>query len=116
MVTVAFDIDGTLRNAAVDQNQAPVANEDVRSLLIFLSRFQNVLIHIWSGSGELYARQVAAEFGLNSYVDSFSSKVEDAAGLGIKFQGGDGFVPDIAIDDLPGTELGVINLIVAAAS
>ena len=111
MITVAFDIDGTLRNSLCDQDKAPVANEDVRSLLIFLSRFKNILIHVWSGAGELYARQVVQSFGLSEYVDSYSSKVDKVI-KGEFVQTAD-FKPDIAIDDIEDCKLGEFNLIVA---
>jgi hypothetical protein len=32
-VLIAFDIDGTLRDNRIDATQAPVANEQIRSLL-----------------------------------------------------------------------------------
>lgn len=112
MITVGFDIDGTLRKKGVDQNKAPVAHEPIRTLLITLSKFQNVLIHCWSGGGELYARQVAASLGLTEYIDSYSSKTEDEMGLGLKIQGANGVHVDIAIDDIPTTNLADINLIV----
>lgn len=111
-VTIAFDIDGTLRNNTVDQNRPPVANEDIRQLLITLSRFKNVHIVVWSGSGELYARQVAGSLGLDQYVDQYGDK---------KFYGRDSsgralfapeIEPDIAIDDIQACILGRINLIV----
>ena len=112
MITVAFDIDATLRNKDVNQNDPPVANEDIRTLLITLSRCRNVLIHVWSGGGELYARQVCAALGLASYVDSYSSKVQDVMGLGIKIQGAGGVEVDVAIDDIPTTDLAPVNIIV----
>jgi len=109
MFTIAFDIDGTLRDAACDQNQPPKANEHVRTLLIYLSQFSNVLIHVWSGGGELYARQVCAALGISSYVDSYSAKQDKV--LGVKFQLANGLKPDITIDDVATNELGTINLI-----
>jgi hypothetical protein len=112
IVTVAFDVDGTLRKHNVDQNAPPVAREAIRTLLITLSKFENVLIHCWSGGGELYARQVAAALGLTPYIDSYSAKVEDAMGLGVKIQGAGGVQVDIAVDDVPTTDLAPINLIV----
>lgn len=71
----AFDIDGTLRSNTVDQNIAPVANEEIRTLLITLRKyFKNTKIAVWSGSGEIYARQVAASIGIDSYVHKYLSK------------------------------------------
>jgi hypothetical protein len=112
MIVVGVDIDGTLRDADVDQNQAPVANEDIRTLIIIMSKFSNVLVHAWSGAGELYARQVIASLGLDSYVDSYSGKTEHVnKTTGIVKQDPDGFKVDIAIDDLANTKLGHFNLI-----
>lgn len=111
-ILIAFDIDGTLRNNIVSQDQAPVPNENIRNLLFILSRFKNVSIMVWSGSGELYARQVAAHFGLDSYVDRYASK----GYAGKDDEGNHLFTtdirPDIAIDDIQDCELGLINLIV----
>lgn len=103
---IAFDIDGTLRDNTVDQDQAPIANEDIRTLLIILKRsFKNVKIAVWSGSGELYARQVGASFAIDDYVDIYMSKTEWQR-----------FCPTrsvIAIDDIQNTNLGNVgNLIV----
>lgn len=97
-VVIAFDVDGTVRNNTSDDI---VANERIRTLLITLASFKNTKIVLWSGSGELYARQVAKELGLNSYIDEFASKTE---WLEIK--------ADIAIDDIQDTAIGGINLIV----
>lgn len=124
-ILIAFDIDGTLRSNTVDQSAAPVANERIRSLLIALASFKNTRILVWSGGGELYARQVVASFGLAKYVDEYADKqytrVENCLG-----QNSDGvdcieaghhhfatdIRPDIAIDDIQSCELGIINLIV----
>jgi hypothetical protein len=106
METIAFcfDIDGTIRSNTVDQNKAPVANEDIRTLLIILSKFKNVHIRVWSGSGELYVRQVVASLGLDSYIDSYSSKYDK--GFPAKV------TKIVAVDDMQDTALGLINLIV----
>lgn len=100
-VKIAFDIDGTLRSNTVDQSIAPVANERIRSLLVALASFKNVYIVVWSGSGQLYARQVASEIGIHKYVNEYATKTDHEE---IK--------PDIAIDDIQDTAIGKINLIV----
>lgn len=97
-ITIAFDIDGTLRN---NTQERVVANEDIRSLLVILSKFKNVKIVVWSGSGELYARQIAKEIGIDRYVDAYASKQQHAE-----------VQADIAIDDIQDTAIGKINLIV----
>lgn len=96
-VLIAFDIDGTLRNNIHDEEI--VANERIRDLLIILSSFKNVKILVWSGGGELYARQVANAIGIAHYVDSYATKAPDIR-------------PDIAIDDMHEFDMSDINLIV----
>lgn len=98
-IVVAFDVDGTLRNNQI--TDMVVANEDIRNLLRILSRFKNVDVLVWSGSGELYARQASAEMHIDQWVDHYASKTE---WQDIK--------PDIAIDDIQDTAIGAINLIV----
>jgi len=110
-VTIAFDIDGTLRSNTVDQAKAPVANENVRSLLILLSKCKNTRIVVWSGSGELYARQVANAIGIDHYVDKYASKNHVGQIEGVHIFAPD-IVPDIAVDDIHACVLGKINLIV----
>jgi phosphoglycolate phosphatase-like HAD superfamily hydrolase len=122
-VVVAFDIDGTLRSNTDDQTAAPVANEEIRSLLITLAKFKNVKILVWSGGGELYARQVVASLGLQKYVSRYADKQYtscEEAGC-TEPRGTDGtctqhhfrtdIKPDLAIDDIQACELGAINLI-----
>ena len=97
-ITVAFDIDGTLRK---NTETKVMANENIRTLLRILSGFKNVKIIVWSGSGELYARQIAKEIGVDWYVDRYATKMDWKE---IK--------ADIAIDDIQDTAIGGINLIV----
>lgn len=112
-LTIAFDVDGTL----VDNTKTTfVANERIRGLLIALSSFKNTKIVVWSGGGELYARQAAMAIGIAAYVDDYASKNpqrtvgrEETASKHV-FK--PDFVPDIAIDDIQDCELGVLNLIV----
>lgn len=112
-VTIAFDCDGTLVTTESAETKQIVANERVRSLLIALAHMKNVRIVVWSGSGELWARQVAAAIGINKYVDQFASKNH----MGKDEDGKHIFnpdipKPDIAVDDIHACELGIINLIV----
>lgn len=100
-VTICFDVDGTLRD---NTTEVVRANEDIRELVRILTRFKNVRILVWSGSGELYARQVARELHITHWVDSYASKTDHKA---IKLVG-----PVIAIDDIQDTAIGDINLIV----
>ena len=109
-IVIAFDVDGTLRDNQVEDKV--VANERVRTGLIWLSSFKNTKIVVWSGGGELYARQVADTLGISKYVDSYASKNytgKDSNNRHVFFPG---FTPDIAIDDIQDCELGLLNLIV----
>lgn len=114
-ITIAFDIDGTLRNNT-DTHDYPVANERIRTLLVTLASFKNTHIVVWSGGGELYARQVAAALGVTKYVDSYASKnpqaTVDPQATSSRHVFSPDIVPDIAIDDIQDCDLGVINLIV----
>jgi phosphoserine phosphatase len=125
-ILVAFDVDGTLRDNTANQSVAPVANERVRTLLILMAHMKNVRIMVWSGGGELYARQVTAALGLQKYVDTYADKKyigiagclggnstgADCVEVGHHHFGYDGPQPDIAIDDMQEFSLGKINLIV----
>jgi len=109
-ITIAFDIDGTLRNNSV-KNLCPTANEEIRTLLIILSKFKNVKILVWSGGGEFYARQICGQFGLTKYVDEYAGKIiteEDKAGV---LESHPNLTVDIAIDDIQDCVLGGLNLI-----
>lgn len=111
---IAFDVDGTLRCNTIEDKIVP--NEEIRSLLVTLSKFKNVQIMVWSGGGETYARQVVAAMGLQKYVDRYADKQyakcpnctepcnHHVFATDIK--------PDIAIDDIQDCKLGLINLIV----
>jgi hypothetical protein len=126
-VLVAFDVDGSLRDNTTDPTRAPVAKEQIRSLLVILSRFSNVTIMVWSGGGEQYARHVATYLGLESYVDRYADKhyyIPIPGCPGGNSAGGNcidplhhrhfasDIKPDIAIDDMTTFNLGAINLIV----
>lgn len=101
---IAFDIDGTLRSNKkhyeLRDAEGVIANERIRTLLVCLSSFKNVTIWVWSGGGELYARQVGRVLGLDQYVDRYLGKGDEERS------------PDIAIDDMHETDLGIVNLIV----
>ena len=104
-ITIAFDVDGTLRcnkdsyeiGNAIHANP----NEDIRALLITLSKFKNVECHIWSGGGQDYALDIRRLFLLQNYVKEVNCHWKGA-----------GFKPDIAIDDIHDCILGGVNLIV----
>lgn len=114
-IVVAFDVDGTLiRNDSGQDKDGgfPVANERIRTLLISLSSFKNVEIIVWSGGGELYARQVCSSLGLHKYVSKYCGKNLVGKTPEGKHIFKPNFQPDIAIDDIQDCELGKINLIV----
>lgn len=123
-VLIAFDVDGTLiSNGALAEHEI-VANERIRTLLIIFAHMKNVKIMVWSGGGELWARQAAAKLGIEKYVDQYADKQYKAcerpecvaARRGGTFCHhhvfGTDIRPDIAIDDIQACELGVYNLIV----
>lgn len=110
-IIVAFDCDGTLiQNGALDDHQI-VANERIRSLLIGLAHSKNVQIIVWSGGGELWARQVGKALGLDRYVWKYMSKNHLGKKDG-KHVFDPGIVPDIAFDDIQDCVLGEKNIIV----
>jgi phosphoserine phosphatase len=111
-VTIAFDVDGTLiRNGAADEHQIR-ANERIRGLLIALAHSKNVKIVVWSGGGELWARQAAAAIGVDTYVDEYASKNLIGKDEHGKYIFDPDLQPDIAIDDIQDCVLGKINIIV----
>ena len=69
-VVIAFDVDGTLRD---NTKEGVIANEDIRTLLRILSKMKNTNMIVWSGSGELYARQCAREMHIDQWVDKYAS-------------------------------------------
>lgn len=112
-ITIAFDCDGTLLN---NTKQEMVANERIRSLLVALASFKNTRIIVWSGGGELYARQVARALAITKYVDGYAGK-NPQRNVGItetatRHVFKPDIVPDIAIDDIQDCDLGTLNLIV----
>jgi phosphoserine phosphatase len=115
-ILIAFDCDGTLvNNGALDEHEI-VANERIRHLLIILASFKNTKILVWSGGGELWARQVTNSLGLKKYVDSYAdkeyTKCPDCNKPCNHHVFNTKIKPDIAIDDIQSCELGLINLIV----
>lgn len=110
-ISIAFDVDGTLISTEQNKDGIPIINERIRNLLIILSSFKNVKIIVWSGGGEIYARQMARGLGITDYVDIYSSKNYQGAVDG-KHSFAPDIHPDIAIDDIQACELGIFNLIV----
>lgn len=114
-IIIAFDIDGTLiRNDSGNDMDGgiPIANERIRTLLVSLASFKNIEIVLWSGGGELYARQVANFLGIAKYVKKYAGKNLIGKTPDGKHLFKPDLTPDIAIDDIQDCELGKINLIV----
>lgn len=118
-ITIAFDVDGTLRNNVndnsqhpmLDEGKYPIANEEIRTLLIILSKFKNVEILVWSGGGELYARQICSSLGISKYVSKYAGKwITQEDGMGVR-NTHPTLKPHVAIDDIHDCILGDINLI-----
>lgn len=110
-IVIAFDCDGTLVTTFSSRGGKIVANERIRSLLIAFASMKNTKIVVWSGGGELWARQVGAAIGIDKYVDLYADKNHQGVVDGKHVFDPD-MVPDIAIDDIQACELGTINLIV----
>lgn len=96
-VSIAFDVDGTLRCNCTDTCEDP--NPDIVEMFKILKKFKNVELYVWSGGGAEYAYRFATKFSLLVSPSRCISKFN-------------GFKPDIAIDDIQDTALGAINLIV----
>ena len=96
-ITVAFDVDGTLRCNCTEACTDP--NRDIVELFRILNKFKNLELYVWSGGGSDYAMRFAREFGLGVKEKNCLSK------FGV-------FRPDIAVDDIQETDLGSLNLIV----
>jgi hypothetical protein len=109
-ITIAFDIDGTLRC-----NCTPVCqdtNQEIVSLAHILSKyFKNVQLHAWSGGGKDYTHQFIRSHGLGKIIPESRchSKVLVSTS---PYHFENTFHPDIAIDDIQDFSLGGINLIV----
>lgn len=110
-IVIAFDCDGTLVTTESASSKNIVANERIRTLLVALSSFKNVKIVVWSGGGEMWARQVGASLGIGKYVKLYCDKNLSGRVDG-KLVFSPDLTPDIAIDDIQDCELGKLNLIV----
>lgn len=100
-VLIAFDIDGTLRCNCTSTCRD--VNEDVAQLARLFDRMKNTKLIAWSGGGKSYAQsfidsneRLRSTFGTRCF-----SKFDDTIGK-----------PDIVVDDIQETALGLINLIV----
>lgn len=99
-IVIAVDIDGTLRCNCSETCRD--TNDDVVELCHLLKKMKNTKLVAWSGGGSSYAQ---------SFVDS-DQRLQAIFGQKCYGKIGAPFKPDIAIDDIQDTALGVINLIV----
>src|SRR5277367_3395390 len=76
MITVAFDVDGCLLSATDDDRHGPVAQENIRSLLIAFKQL-GCRVVIWSGRGQLQARQAARHIHVLHYADLVTMKGDE---------------------------------------
>lgn len=104
-LTVAFDIDGTLRCNCTDTCQR--RNEDVVKLAEILDDWKNFRLIAWSGGGKQYTETQIRLLKL----DHLFSPARCFAKIGYIEQHGK---PDVAVDDIQDTALGIINFIVRA--
>lgn len=107
-VSIAMDVDGTLRCNCTEDCQDP--NTDMVLLFGLLAEMKNTDMYVWSGGGADYARRFAHMYALN---------VKDSHCIGKNLVGGTRggwlfnppLTPDIAIDDIQECQLGTVNLI-----
>lgn len=99
-ILIAVDIDGTLRCNCTDTCRD--VNEDVVELVRLLKKMKNTKLVAWSGGGSDYCQ---------SFINT-DSRLQAIFGNKCYSKIGAPFIPDIAIDDIQDTALGVINLIV----
>lgn len=107
-VTVAIDVDGTLRCNCTDTCQD--VNRRIIDLVYILQSMKNVKIIIWSGGGADYARNFMSKFSFKGiqYADKkFGGRDENGKPIFDPET-----KPDIAIDDIKDCDLGMVNLIV----
>lgn len=101
-ITVAFDIDGTLRCNCTDTCQD--LNRRVVEGLYFFRHMKNVRIMVWSGGGVQYVEQFLNKHNIGTRKFCLASKLDRST-----WRWG---APDIAIDDQQGFSLATLNLIV----
>lgn len=123
-VTIAFDIDGTLRANREERHRDTVeANPRIVELLIATAHSKNVEVHLWSNRGAEYCQEMREILGLQKYIkashchkklwlrDQLGSFV-DAFKNTVYYPKPDVFRPDIAYDDQQHFDGGVINIVV----
>jgi hydroxymethylpyrimidine pyrophosphatase-like HAD family hydrolase len=90
MITIAFDVDGTL------MTEDGKINENIRQLIVLLSQMPQTCIVVWSGSGESRAAMSVREAGISQYVNRICAKNDLVS-------------PDITFDDMD-CKTGKVNI------
>lgn len=102
-ICIAFDVDGTLRCNCTETCRD--VNRRIVDLLDIMLHMKNTNVMIWSGGGADYARQFGEQFSrITQGRVHYASKIDPSTWKWGK--------PDIAIDDIQDTAIGLINLIV----
>lgn len=114
-ITVAFDIDGTLRNNSEERHRTVIeANQEMIDLLISTARMKNTVVHLWSNRGADYCREIRSVFGLEKYVKQSNCHKKLWLKMQVKLMSNNEsfFKPDIAYDDQQRFDGGHLNIIV----
>lgn len=112
-VTIAFDIDGTLRaNSLPEHRDMVVPNVRIVNLLMALSTFKNVEIHLWSNRGAEYCQTIARTLELPIKMSHCHLKMWQKLQVEAMQNNESFFKPDIAIDDQQRFDGAFANLIV----
>lgn len=122
-ITVAFDIDGTLRcsggnpahRSGVQDKCDETCQEPnlpmVAMARIFEKWFKNIEVHAWSGGGKDYTMRYVRSCGLGKVIPESRCHSKMLVSTNPWTFEND-FHPDIAVDDIQDFELGGLNLIV----
>lgn len=104
-VVVAFDVDGTLRDAPRPSADKLIykIHPDISFMMITLSRMKNVKIIVWSSRGKAYAEEMVRRFHWRKYVWRVEDKSPEVAAK---------YNVDIAFDDEHSFNLANVNIIV----
>lgn len=123
-ITIAFDIDGTLRKNSEERHRTDIeVNEDVLDTLRFMAKCKNTEIHLWSNRGAEYCQEMREFFGLQKYIKATHCHLKQWRELQevdirvtdhnvIPMLRADAFRPDLAIDDQQRFDGGKLNIIV----
>lgn len=114
-VTIAFDIDGTLRCNNEERHRTEVEfNGNIMYMLIELAKMKNTEIHLWSNRGAEYCQEMREVFQLQKWVklSHCHKKLWLKQQVQLMANNEPFFKPDIAYDDQQRFDGGHINIIV----